>query len=103
MLRFIAITLRRCSSYAKEIAYTAFVRPVLEYCFALAQTDQLGLSEDIEIVQSRADRFVLSRFRRDSLIIDARLWVETKALTVAGTSVFEISLTKFSSESEHIL
>ena len=66
-LRFIGRTLRRCNSSTKETAYITLVRPLLEYCCPLWDPHQVGLTEDIEKVQRRAARFVLSRYGGESV------------------------------------
>ena len=66
-LRFIGRTLRRCNSSTKETAFTTPLRPLLEYCCPVWDPYQVGLMEDIEKVQRRAARFVLSRYRGESV------------------------------------
>ena len=106
-MRFIGRTLRRCNSATKETAYTTLVRPLLEYCCPVWDPYQVGLMEDIQKVQRRAARFVLSRYRGESVteMLHELGWKSLKErLYSLRRDLFAkfLSLT-FSSEYENIL
>ena len=67
-LRFIGRILKKCNSSTKEVAYKTLVRPILEYCSSVWDPYQVGLIEEIDMIQRRAARFVMGTFsRRESV------------------------------------
>jgi hypothetical protein len=67
-LNFVIRTLKRANRKVKETAYTSLVRPILEYGECLWDPHQLGVKWDLEKVQRRAARFVLSRYEKCSSV-----------------------------------
>ena len=63
-LRFIGRILKKCNSSTKEVAYKTLVRPILEYCSSVWDPYQVGLIEEIDMIQRRAARFVMGTFSR---------------------------------------
>ena len=106
-LRFVGRTLRRCNKSTKETAYSTLVRPLLEYCCAVWDPYQVGLSDEIEKVQRKAARFVLSRNRGES-VTDMIRELGWQSLKQRRVSLRRDLFTKFqsptfSSECENIL
>ena len=96
-LRFIGRILRKCNKPTKETAYNTLVRPLLEYSCAIWDPYQVGLTEDIEKVQRRAARFVLSQNGRNSVtdMINELGW---KSLKNRRLTLRQGLLTKFQSQ-----
>ena len=69
-LGFIRRNLRKCPSKIKEQAYNTYVRPTLEYSSTVWDPHVKGLISQIDMVQRRAARFVLSNYnQRDSVTL----------------------------------
>ena len=63
-LGFIRRNLSKCPRTLKEMAYKTLVRPLLEYCSPVWNPHQSTRTNQIEMVQRRAARFVLRRYGR---------------------------------------
>ena len=60
--------LRGCSWRVKETAYFSLIRPLTEYCCAIWDPHEVGLTSSLEMVQRRAARFVKGDYRFDSSV-----------------------------------
>jgi hypothetical protein len=69
-LGFIKRNIRTSSRKTKELAYTAMVRPTLEYASTVWSPHQKELAKNIEMVQRRAARYVTRRYVRDDSVTD---------------------------------
>ena len=69
-LRLCNRVLRGSQSCVKEVAYFSLVRPLLEYCCAVWNPYEKGLTLELERVQRRAARFVKGDYRFDSSVSD---------------------------------
>ena len=67
-LNFIRRNLSNCSKEVKESAYLTLVRPCLEHAACLWDPYQLYLKNEIEKVQRRAARWILSDYSRYSSV-----------------------------------
>ena len=67
-LNFIKQNLHKCSKEVKETAYLTLVRPSLEYASCVWDPHQLYLISNIEKIQRRAARWILSDFSRYSSV-----------------------------------
>lgn len=67
-LHFVMRVLKGSSASAKELGYLSLVRPILEYGSAVWDPYQVGLINDLEMVQRKAARFVLSDFNPRSSV-----------------------------------
>jgi hypothetical protein len=63
-LRFVQRVLKGCPQQVKSIAYFSLVRPLLEYCCTIWDPHEVGLIQEIEMVQRRAARFVTNSYGR---------------------------------------
>ena len=63
-LNFIRCNLSNCSKEVKEFAYLTLVRPCLEYAACVWDPYQLYLKNEIEKVQRRTARWILSEYSR---------------------------------------
>lgn len=61
---FLQRNLRRCSTKVKEQAYHTYVRPTLEYASTVWNPYTAELVKQMEMIQRRAARFVVSDFHR---------------------------------------
>ena len=69
-LGFIRRNLRKCPKNIKEQAYNTYVRPTLEYSSTVWDPHTKGLISQIDMIQRRAARFVLSNYnQRDSVTL----------------------------------
>ena len=67
-LNFIRHNLSNCSKEVKESAYLTLVSPCLEYAACVWDPYQLYLKNEIEKVQRRAARWILSDYSRYSSV-----------------------------------
>ncbi|XP_071479519.1 uncharacterized protein [Diadema antillarum] len=67
-LGFLRRNLRRCPQAIKEQAYKTYIRPTLEYSSSVWDPHTKELISQIETVQRRAARFVLSDYRQQSSV-----------------------------------
>ena len=63
-------TLYKCEPSVKATAYTALVRPILEYANVVWDPHQQYLIDDIETVQRQAARWVKQDYRLTSSVSD---------------------------------
>ncbi len=61
---FLQRNLSRCPRPVKEQAYKTYVRPILEYASTVWDPHTIELTNQLEMVQSRAARFVTADYRR---------------------------------------
>lgn len=66
-LNFVQRNLRCREIELKRNAFTTCVRPILEYACPLWDPSEASLTSQIESIQNRAARYVLGRYRRDSV------------------------------------
>ena len=69
-LGFVRRNLRVSSRRVKETAYTALVRPIVEYASPVWDPHQAYLTHQLEMVQRRAARFVCNRWHNTSSVSD---------------------------------
>ena len=69
-LNFIGRNLSQCSTEVKSTAYLIFVRPIMEYTACVWDPYQKYLTDNIEKIQRRAARWVLSDYRQQSSVTD---------------------------------
>lgn len=67
-LRFVQRIFRNCPQKVKETGYFSLVRPLVEYCSTIWNPYRVGQVQEIEMVQRRAARFVMSNYRRDQSV-----------------------------------
>ena len=67
-LGFLRRNLRKCPQQLKEQAYKTYVRPVLEYSSTVWDPHTKELISQIEMVQRRAARFVMSDYSQQSSV-----------------------------------
>ena len=67
-LGFLRRNLKISSSAIKDIAYTAFVRPILEYASSVWDPYTQKSIDKLEAVQRRAARFVLNQYHNTSSV-----------------------------------
>ena len=66
VLNILRRSLRGCSKDAKAKAYTALVRPHLEYCAPVWSPHQKGVKDELENVQKRAARWICAKWDRST-------------------------------------
>jgi Reverse transcriptase (RNA-dependent DNA polymerase)/Endonuclease-reverse transcriptase len=64
------LSFSKASRPVKEAAYKAIVRPLLEYSSSVWDPHQAGLTHSVEMVQRRAARFCLGRYRKMDSVSD---------------------------------
>ena len=69
-LNFIRRNLSKCSTEVKSTAYLTLVRPIMEYAACVWDPYQKYLTNNIEKIQRRAARWVLSDYRQQSSVAD---------------------------------
>ena len=69
-LGFLKRNLRHCSKATKERAYKALVQPVVEYCSSVWDPFTAKNIRQVEMVQRRSARWVLSRYNRQDSVTD---------------------------------
>ena len=69
-LNFIRRNLSKCSTEVKSTAYLTLVRPIMEYAAYVWDPYQKYLTNNIEKIQRRAARWVLSNYRQQSSVTD---------------------------------
>ena len=69
-LGFLKRNLRHCSAATKERAYKFLVQPTVEYCSSLWDPYTAKNIRQVEMVQRRAARWVLSRYGRQDSVTD---------------------------------
>ena len=69
-LNFIRRNLSKCSTEVKSTAYLTLVRPIMEYAACVWDPYQKYLTNNIEKIQRRAVRWVLSDYRQQSSVTD---------------------------------
>ena len=69
-LNFIRRNLSKCSTEVKSTAYLTLVRPIMEYAACVWDPYQKYLTNNIEKIQRRATRWVLSDYRQQSSVTD---------------------------------
>jgi hypothetical protein len=79
-LGLIKHTLHKAPSSVKLVAYKTLCRPVLEYAAEVWDPCVAYLSEDLEMVQNRAIRFILELKGRDVSITSSREHLDMKTL-----------------------
>ncbi|KAL8601099.1 hypothetical protein ACOMHN_040800 [Nucella lapillus] len=62
-LGFLRRNLRNCPQASKKTAYTAFVRPILEYAGVVWDPHYEGDTEKLKIIQHRAARFIKGDYK----------------------------------------
>ena len=68
VLNFIRRNLSKCSTEVKSTAYLTLVRPIMEYAASVWDPHQQYLIDNIEKIQRRAARWVLSDYRQQSSV-----------------------------------
>ena len=68
VLNFIRRNLSKCSTEVKSTAYLTLVRPIMEYAASVWDPHQQYLIDNIEKIQRRAARWVLSDHRQQSSV-----------------------------------
>ena len=68
VLNFIRRNLSKCSIEVKSTAYFTLVRPIMEYAASVWDPHQQYLIDNIEKIQRRAARWVLSDYRQQSSV-----------------------------------
>ena len=94
-LRFVGRVLGKCSSSVKETAYKTLVRPILEYCSSVWDPHQVGLREDIELIQRRAARFVTGNYGRQASVTNMLCELKWETLEERRRSFRKALLIKF--------
>ena len=69
-LNFLSRNFHNCPPHVKESAYKIYVRPQLEYASQVWSPYTISGKRKLENIQSRAGRFVTSRFQRTDSIRD---------------------------------
>ena len=69
-LGFLKRNLKHCSATTKEKAYKALVWPTVEYCSSVWDCYTAKNIAQVEMVQRRAARWVLSRYNRQDSVSD---------------------------------
>ena len=68
VLNFIRRNLSKCSIEVKSTAYFTLVRPIMEYAASVWDPHQQYLIDNIEKIQRRAARWVISDYRQQSSV-----------------------------------
>ena len=69
-LNFIRRNLSKCSTEVKSTAYLTLVRLIMKYAACVWDPYQKYLTNNIEKIQRRAARWVLSNYRQQSNVTD---------------------------------
>ncbi len=69
VLNILRRSLRGCSKIAKAKAYTALVRPHLEFCVQVWSPHQKCATDELEKVQKRAARWICAKWNRNHLVV----------------------------------
>ena len=79
-LGFLKRNLKHCTTVTKERAYKALVQPTVEYCSSAWDCYRDKNIKQVEMVQRRAARWVLSRCQRQDSVTDMLLVLGWKTL-----------------------
>ena len=80
-LRFVKRVFKESPKNVKESVYMSLVRPLVEYACAVWDPNPgSGLGNDVEMVQRRAARFVMSRYGRNESVTDMLSELEWQTL-----------------------
>lgn len=79
-LGFLRRNLRPASPAIKKLAYQTYVRPKLEYASSIWHPSQAYLTYELESIQNRAARFIMSNYSRKSSITELKRTLDLPCL-----------------------
>ena len=82
ILYILKLTLSKSTISVKQAAYKSLVRPVLEYSSSVWDPYYANLINSVEMVQRKAARFCLSRYRKTDSVTDMLHILKWDSLTL---------------------